>query len=432
MTIKLDMSALSGERVLCAVSGGADSMCLLHLLFSSGADVVAAHYEHGIRGEESLRDARFVEDWCAERGIECAVGHGDVPGYAAAHGLGTEEAARRLRYEFLQSTAHERGCGLIATAHNADDNAETLIFNLTRGSGALGLRGIPARRDNIIRPLLGVSRAEIERYLAENGIEHIEDSTNGSDDYSRNLIRHKVMPVLRQINPAISAAAGRTAELLGRDEDCLSSLASDFIEKNFRDGSLPAKKLCALHPAIASRVLRQLLGAGLTMEQTDSALRLCQGTGVRSLDITGRRLVCDQGRLYLAAQESVTLPERAVIPGTVTELPEAGLRMSAEFTEYRKEINGLFKTYYIKYENINSAVICTGRRPGDRMRPLGRGCTKSLKSLFMEEGFSQQQRDTTPILRDDKGILAVCGIAVDERAAPKAGDRALKISFSEI
>lgn len=432
MIIKLDMSAFSGERVLCAVSGGADSMCLLHLLYSSGADVIAAHYEHGIRGDESLRDARFVEDWCAGRGIECAVGHGDVPGYASAHGLGTEEAARRLRYEFLQNTAQEYGCGFIATAHNADDNAETLIFNLTRGSGAFGLRGIPARRDNIIRPLLGVSRAEIERYLIENGIEHIEDSTNGSDDYSRNLIRHRVMPVLRQINPALADAAGRTAELLGRDEDCLSFLASEFIEKSFRDGSLPAKKLSALHPAIASRVLRQLLGTGLTMEQTDSALRLCQGTGVRSLDITGRRLVCDQGRLYLAAQESVTLPERAVSPGTVTELPEAGLRMSAEFTEYRKEINGLFKTYYIKYENINSDVVCTGRRPGDRMRPLGRGCTKSLKSLFMEAGFSQYQRDTAPVIRDGEGILAVCGIAVDERAAPKTGDRALKISFSEI
>ena len=126
------------------------------------------------------------------------------------------------------------------------------------------------------------------------------------------------------------------------------------------------------------------------------------------------------------------LPERAVIPGTVTEMPEAGLRMSVEFTEYREEINGLFKTYYIKYENINSAVTCTGRRPGDRMRPLGRGCTKSLKSLFMEAGFSQHQRDTAPVIRDDKGILAVCGIAVDERAAPKAGDRVLKISFSEI
>ena len=120
MTIKLDMSAFAGERILCAVSGGADSMCLLHLLYSGGADIIAAHYEHGIRGEESLRDARFVENWCAERGIECVVGHGDVPGYALVHGLGTEDAARRLRYEFLQSTAKERGCGLIATPYVYD------------------------------------------------------------------------------------------------------------------------------------------------------------------------------------------------------------------------------------------------------------------------------------------------------------------------
>ena len=218
-------------RILCAVSGGADSMCLLHLLHNRGRDVVAAHFEHGIRGEESLRDAAFVQSWCREQGIPCVTGHGDAPGYAAEQGLSLEEAARALRYRFLEETAEEQGCDYIATAHNGDDNVETVLLNLTRGAGALGLSGIPPRRGKIIRPLLGVSRREIEDYLEKNAVPHVEDSSNQSDDYSRNRIRHRVVPVLRELNPGLHVAVGRTARLLAQDEDCLGGLARDFIDR---------------------------------------------------------------------------------------------------------------------------------------------------------------------------------------------------------
>lgn len=173
-----------GSRVLCAVSGGADSMCLLHLLWSGrgglGIEVAAAHYEHGLRGEESQRDAEFVERFCREREIACLVEHGDAADYGRKKHLGIEEAARELRYDFLRRAAAELNCDKIATAHNADDNAETIIFNLCRGGG-LGLGGIPPVRGNIIRPLLGCTRAEIEEYLRENSIPHVEDSSNESD-----------------------------------------------------------------------------------------------------------------------------------------------------------------------------------------------------------------------------------------------------------
>ena len=181
-----------GSRVLCAVSGGADSMCLLHMLWSRreelGIEVAAAHFEHGLRGEESLRDAAFVESYCADNNILCVVSHGNVPEYAEKNGLGAEEAARILRYEFLEKKARELGFDRIATAHNADDNAETMLFNLCRGAGLTGLCGIPPMRGNIVRPLLDMTRTDIEKYLCEHGVPHVEDSSNQRDDYSRNIL----------------------------------------------------------------------------------------------------------------------------------------------------------------------------------------------------------------------------------------------------
>ena len=432
-----DLSLLpAGSRVLCAVSGGADSMALLHLLWSRrqelGIEVFAAHYEHGLRGEEALRDADFVAGWCGSRDIPCTVEHGDVPACAAETGLGIEAAARELRYGFLYRAAEELGCDRIATAHNADDNAETLLLHLCRGSGAAGLGGIPPRRDRIVRPLLGCTRAEIEEYLRENAVPHVEDSSNGGDAYARNLLRHRVTPVLRELNPAFAAAAGRTAELLRRDEDCLQGLAAAFIDRHWNGESLPLEELDGLHPAVASRVLRTLCPENLEQKHVDAALALCRGTERALLDLPGLRLRREQGRLWFAPEEGGSLPERELAPGEVLEIPELGLRLHAMFTDSCQEIHGLFKTYSFKYANICGRLNCTGRRPGDRLRVAGRGCTKSLKALFTEAGMTRAQRDRTLVLRDEAGILAVHGLAVAERSVPREGDRVLQVCVETI
>jgi tRNA(Ile)-lysidine synthase len=157
-------------------------MCLLHWLGNQkDLHLCAAHFEHGLRGEESRRDAAFVAEYCAAHKIPCAVEHGDVAAFAREKGLGIEEAARELRYAFLERTAADWDCDRIATAHNADDNAETLLLNLVRGAGTAGLSGIPPRRGKIVRPLLGFTRREIEAYLNEHEIPHVEDSSNASD-----------------------------------------------------------------------------------------------------------------------------------------------------------------------------------------------------------------------------------------------------------
>lgn len=422
--------------VLAAVSGGADSVCMLHLLVrraeETGMRVCAAHYEHGIRGAEALRDAAFVERLCCELGVELAVEHGDVPAYAAAHRLGTEEAARELRYKFLAAAAARMGCRYIATAHNADDNAETVVFNLARGSGMKGLCGIPPQRDGVIRPLLAVTRAEIEAYLAANALDHVEDSTNARDEYSRNLIRHAVMPPLRRINPGFAAACARTAELLRRDEDFIDGAVRRFLAEHFDGESVDAAALAALHPAVSSRAVRALWERSLDMAHVDALLALAGGEGLGYADLPGGRVRREQGRLYFTAQEKTAIEERTLTPGETLDVPEAGIRLRSFFSVYTGEIYGLFKTYCFRCESIYGNVRCTGRQPGDRFSPAGRGCTKSLKSLFTERHMTQRQRDTTVVIRDEKGIAAVVGFGTDERCIPRAGDKILCIQIEKL
>lgn len=420
-------------RILCAVSGGADSVCLLHVLSKlapqRGFTLCAAHYEHGLRGEESLRDAEFVEQMCQSLGVELITEHGDVPAYAAENGLGIEEAARELRYAFLRHAAEKLSCDYIATAHNADDNAETMLFNLARGTGSKGLQGIPYRRGNIIRPLISVTRAEIEAYLDSGAIEHVEDSSNASDDYSRNLIRHRVMPVLRTVNPGFARAAARTAELLTRDDDFITGAAREFIAREYDGESLSAAKLAELHPAAASRAVRLLWDKTLSRQHVEAVLALVNGEGLAFVDVPCGRIRREQGRIYFAETKAVEIPPRVIVPGEELRVPEAGVKISAYFTEYSEEIYCLFKNYCLKCESICGNLVCTGRKPGDKLSIESRGCTKSLKQLFTEKHMTQRQRDMTVVLRDDKGVAAVAGFGADKRMKPQPGDRVLCVKI---
>ena len=196
-----------GGLVLAAVSGGADSMCLLtllsHLAPKAGFTLAAAHYNHGLRGAEADRDEDVVRAWREQEGIPCYFGRGDVAGQATALGKGIEETARAMRYGFLEETAARMGANRIAAAHNAEDQAETLLLHLTRGSGLQGLTGMAPRRGRLIRPLLETSREEIEAYNRANNIPHVEDGTNTDLNYSRNYLRHQVIPLLKRLNPNV-------------------------------------------------------------------------------------------------------------------------------------------------------------------------------------------------------------------------------------
>ena len=421
-----------GARVLCAVSGGADSMCLLTLLLLTGDyELAAAHFEHGIRGGESLRDCAFVEDFCREKEIPCFVEHADVPAFARERGLGLEEAARMLRYAFLERVADERGFDFIATAHNADDNAETVLFNLARGTGPDGLCGIPPRRGRIIRPLLGLTRAEIERCLAASGTPHVEDGTNADERFSRNRIRHSVVPVLKELNPSFPEAAARLSRLLRRDEEYLSEQAEAFLREYFDGESLPTAELLARHEAVSSRVIRKLLPRSAEEKHVDAALALCRSTERAFLDLPGARLRCERGRLYLTQERTEPIPETAIPIGGRVVLEDAGLTISARITEPGEEIHSPFKTYRLKCESIIGKLSLSSPRPGERYRPAGRGCTKTLKSLFAERHSTQRGKLHTPVLRDEAGIVLVPPFGPAERCACAENDRALAITIEE-
>lgn len=408
---------------------------MLHVLRklgeSRGIKVCAAHFEHGIRGEESLRDADFTEKLCESLGVPCIIGHGNVPEFSEKEHIGTEEAARELRYAFLQRAAKELDCQYIATAHNADDNAETVLFNLARGSGGKGLCGIPPVRGNIIRPILNITRAEIEAYLEENSLPHVEDATNLSDDYSRNLLRHRVLPVLKEINPAFSAAAARTGELLRQDEDCLSALAADFMEKNFDGGSIPAKALSALPPALSSRVVRQILGENTAFTHVRAILELAQRTELSFADIPGKRIRAEQGRIYFTESAACHIPETELITGQTVELPGCGVKIKTSVGIFDADVHDSLTTFQLKYEKLCHSVTCSGRKSGDRFSPPGRGCTKTLKKLFLERKMPQSERDRTIVIRDGDRIAAVSGFGVDSHYQCSPGDLAMKIEIQQ-
>lgn len=426
----LDTSLLPPNGgVLCAVSGGADSVYLLcrlcELRESLGLRVWAAHYNHCLRGPESDRDEDFVRSLCAGLGVKAYFGRGDVAAFARENGLGTEDAARRLRYEFLGHTADDLGADAIATAHTADDNAETMLLNLARGAGLRGLCGIPPRRGRIIRPMLDVTRAEIEAYLEQRGIAHVEDSTNAGDDYARNRIRHHAVPALRSVNPEFSRAASRAAELLRRDEEFLEGLARDFVEANPK--GLPCRELTELPQPVSSRALRMASGTQLSETHVASALELARGTGLGFLDLPGLRLKREQGLLTFGAAAPERLPVRELAIGGDTEIPEAGVILHSAITVYSGEIHSSLNTFFFQYENICGTITCTSRTAGDRIRLCSRGCTKKLSDLFAERRLTQAERELVPVIRDEAGPIAVCGFGAAERVKPAPGDKALRI-----
>ena len=403
----------SGERVLCAVSGGADSMCLLAQLRSlaaqAGFEVLCAHFDHRQRGEESRRDADFVRAYCAEHAVPCF-----VEGY---EGDRRDEASLRdARYAFLRRTASEQGCRWIATAHTADDQLETMLLNLARGSGLRGLTGVAPVQGDLLRPMLDMTRADVEAYLLQHRIPHVEDSSNASDAYARNRLRHAAVPALQSVNAQAVRHAAETASLLREDADFLDSLARQALD---RDGA-SLEALRSLPRPIRARVFRLRFGAGLSKQHIDALHAFCLEDAAAALDLPGVRVLREQGRLRAAA-ETPPLPEITLLPGRTYDLPAHGFRLTVSETDTLPEIYDSFTVYRFKSAEIRGKLTLTARRPGDAIRLCGRGCTKRLSDLFLEAGIPASERDFVPVLRDDLGPAAVCGFGVAERLVPTEG-----------
>ena len=412
----------SGSRVLCALSGGADSMYLLCRLLECGCEVRAAHYNHNLR-PSALRDEQFVRDWCAARNIPLAVGSGDVAQYAARYGLGTEEAARELRYGFLLHTAAETGCTLIATGHHAGDNAETVLMNLIRGCGLNGLTGIPERRDNIVRPMLSVTRAEITRYLTEHSIPHVEDETNTDPAYTRNRIRRQLIPLLEELNPQAVPHITATAQRLAKDELELQRQAEDLLRQTTEteDGcSIPVSLLCSAPRPVALRAL-QRMAPGLQAVHLEGTLALCQsGSPSARLDIPGGVIRRVYGDLLISATPECT---PAPIPLSVGTQHWGKWRITCTPALCPEKAYLDRSTFYLRTDSY----LIRSRQEGDEIR-LGNRPSKTLKKLMIEEQVPRHLRNDVPVLSLSSGQpAAVGGIGPHRDALAEPGTRCLQL-----
>lgn len=418
--------------MLCAVSGGADSMYLLCRMLELGRErgfsVACAHYNHRLRGAESDRDEQFVRAFCAERAVPCYVGSGDV---ASVRGMGTEEAARTLRYAFLQACAAENGFRWVVTAHTADDNAETMLLNLARGCGLRGLGGIPPVRENLLRPMLDTTRGEIDQWLLAQGIPHVEDSSNAEDDFARNRVRHAAVPALEGVNGAFIRHAAQTAALLREDEAYLTDLAAAFLAQYAPETGVPTRALLDLARPVRARVFRALAGEHLSQPHVEALHALCAGTEHAALDLPGVHVTREQGRLWFGETAEVPYVSCTLQPGKTVYLPERRLTVTVSVPEVAAEIHNTLTTFYFKSTSIRGKLSLTSRKPGDRIRLAGRNCTKLLSDLFTERKLTQIERDTALVVRDEAGPIAVTGFGIAERCAAQPGDTVIRILLAD-
>ena len=423
-----------GSELTVALSGGADSAALLGLLRAAAPALdlrlSAAHFHHGLRGPEADRDEAFCRRLCADWGVPLTVGRGDTAAHAAETGQSLETAARALRYAFLEETAP----GLIATAHNADDNAETVLLHLIRGTGPRGLGGIPPRRGRIVRPLLGVTRAEILAWLEENGVPHVEDSTNAADDCLRNRVRHRLLPLLRAENPRFAEAAGRAAALIRAEDEYLSRLAARAAEGCRTGEGWSCAALSALEPVLRRRILLSMLET-LSLESPAETCvrdleRLITGSKPSAvLTLPGGAAVHRRYDILLlrAPEPPLRLPPTVLrVPGR-TVLPEGMGTVCCTVTKNLNFSKNNPNTFVWKCDMIcGREIIVRGRRPGDRLRLPGG--SKSVKALMIDRKIPARLRDAVPILTADGRIIAVFGVGADPAFTAGADEAALVVS----
>ena len=419
-----------GSGVLCALSGGADSMYLLCRLLEGreryGWTVSAAHLNHNLRAS-AWADEIFVRQQCRDRGVPLTVGHLDVAGHAAREGLGVEEAGRTLRYGFLEETARREGLELIATGHHAMDNAETVLMNLIRGCGLKGLCGIPERRGDIVRPMLAVERAEIEAYLKEHGVPHVEDETNADQAYTRNTIRHQLLPLLEELNPRAAAHIAAAARRLREDEEELSRQAGQIAGQglDIPDGAAVSVELLREAPRpIALRACGQLLeraGLGGEAVHREGMLALALGEDPSAaLDVPGGRVWRQYGLLALSRSRESGPPEPR-------ELAEGEIR-------WGKWVIGCVPAvcpekayltphnFYLKPDRY----AVRSRREGDALA-LGDRPRKTVKKLMIEGRVPAGERELVPVLDRAGAAAALGGFGPDKDFLAEPGGPAVHI-----
>jgi len=438
--------------VLAAYSGGADSTLLLHFLHrycsEQNLHMYAAHVHHGIRGSEADRDEKHCRSTAETLGIPIYVFHVDVPALARERSVGMEECARTERYACLERVCQELGNPdmPIATAHNADDQLETVLFHMMRGSGLSGMTGIaPVRENRFLRPLLLFSSAEIREACQNSGLSYVEDSTNTDIIYTRNFIRHEILPKLRILTPHPEEAVLRMTELLARDNDCLETEAADIMRKaevGGREDPIPREILRQTHPAVATRILRNVYekwnhGGSMTAEQTEELLKL-----ILKPDRKNRVLSLPGGITAEIGAESIRFTENRIGESyndtdlfrdtIVPSIPEGEriildwggkkILLSREnlpvYPENLENIYNLSIQHLINFARIKGVLCLRTRKAGDTIRY--RGIRRKIRKLQNEYHTPPEKRENMLILADGEEILWVEGWEACDRVRTDA------------
>ncbi len=423
-----------GTSVLVGFSGGADSSLLLSLLSQTdGITVAAAHINHGIRGEEAIRDEYFCRRFCDENKITLYTKRVDIPKIAKDSGIGIEEAARNARYEFFNEICAEHGYDVIATAHNADDNLETVLFHLVRGTGIDGLCGIPPIRENIIRPLICYSKEEIYDGCREMSIPFIYDSTNSDTAYRRNFLRQEIIPKLKSINPSLCDTITRTTQLFKSDAGLLSELASEY---SFQDGRA---SLSGLHDSILSRVIINELKARNIQFERDRINEMIAAIRSEvahiSLSINRTSFVCDRDLLYFEnVKKETAFSFKPIIGLNVIDDESAigiyyGDPTSQEEVDNAKNIYKLSIQAAISSDKINDNTLIRSRKNGDII--MLRGHKRKVKKLIQSLKMPSRDTDSLPFIECSGEIVYIPHFGPSDSAAPKDSNYFTVIYFKK-
>ncbi|SHJ89134.1 tRNA lysidine(34) synthetase TilS [Paramaledivibacter caminithermalis] len=457
-TIQVNNLIEKGEGIVVGVSGGPDSVCLLHLLWrirkDFNIDIYVVHLDHQFRGIEAQKDARYVEKLCNTLGIKSFIFSYDVSKYSKEKGVTFEVAGRELRYKLFDQIAKETDSSKIAIAQNRNDQAETVLMRLFRGSGLDGLTAINYKRDNkIIRPLLDITRKEIDEYCRENDLKPRIDKTNLESIYTRNKVRIELIPYIeKNFNPCIIDVLWRSANLLRDDSNYLNLLSEEklrdiTIEKNSNKCSLDYKKFNRLDIAIKRRVIRgaireikgDLKDLGLT--HIESVIELIDKKNVGAkIDLPGH-ITVELGYNSIDVKNSKKLQdenstydfEYELNIGKITYIRPLNASIKAEIIDGLKSYNNRDRyVAFVDYNKVKGRLLIRNRRNGDRFKPIGMKGTKKIKDYFIDKKISKDIRDKIPLLCDDKGIIWVIGYRMSENyKIDKKTDKVIKLTYRE-
>jgi len=418
-TIKQHNMLTPGDRVLVGLSGGADSVVLLAVLTSLCKEweisVCAAHINHNLRSA-AMDDEKFAQRICEKMGIPFLAFNADVKGLAGKEKLSIEEAGRKLRYQYLNQGLLQLNATKIAMGHHADDNTETILLNLFRGAGLKGLCGIPPVNGQVIRPLLEVSRKDIEAYASENSLCFITDETNAENDYSRNYIRNKIIPAIQgHFGVNVSATIAKNALGMRADEDFLDTAAKKAFDAlhpplshpNPVSISLKINELLTHPPALTNRLIRHAITIlrnealrDIQSAHIQSIIDIAQGRTGRAVSLPGFTAMREYENLILQKNE---LPKTDYSYPIFPNIPVSTPYVTVNLTLHESPKNQSCCTHAFNYDKVHALELRT-RRPGDKITLAGTG-TKKLQDYFTDTKTPKSQRDQVPLLADGSNIL---------------------------